>query len=81
MDIQVFENEGQLNAYAFFDPAYHEKNPLPQPYNEPVQGYFYLVTIPRKLAEHPVEYRMAEQTWGRICSICSPPITKPSKVE
>jgi hypothetical protein len=24
---------------------------------------------------------MAEQTWGRICSICSPPITKPSKVE
>lgn len=75
LDIEIFEDGGRFRAFAFFGPADSE---AVKPGDEPKEsevGRFYMVSIPRKLADQPVEFRMALQTWGRECSTFSPVIT------
>lgn len=79
LDIEVYKNEDRLRTFVFFGSG--------QPVvdndrvDEAVAGYLYMVSIPRELTKLPVEIRMAYQSWGRICSEFSPPITNPDDVE
>lgn len=79
LDIEVFKDEDLLRTFVFFglgQPAVDNDGA-----KEAVAGYLYMVSIPRELAKLPVEIRMADQSWGRICSKFSPPITNPDDAE
>jgi len=72
MDIEVFEDEDRLRAFVFFGSQTGKPVVVGE---EAVAGRAYMVSVPRKLATLPVEVRMARQSWGRVCSKFSPPIT------
>jgi hypothetical protein len=80
-EIEVFEDQGILRAFAFFGGGFRNAAQLPENVKEPVQGHFYMVAIPKKLAHHSVGFRMARQNWGRVCSKFSPQITQADLVE
>lgn len=83
MGIEVFEKKGRLRVFAFFlnESAFSDHaeqggaDQLATTPESKSEGHLYIVSVPKRLADHPVEYRMAAQSWGRICSSFSPAIT------
>lgn len=82
-DIEVFEKQGKLSVFAFFlnQSAFSdevEQGGVEQFANTrkpKSEGHIHLVSFPKRLADHTVEYRMAAQSWGRVCASFSPAIT------
>ena len=79
LDIEVFKDKDRLRTFVFF--GFGQPLVDNDGAKEAVAGFLYMVSIPRELAKLPVEIRMADQSWGRICSEFSPPITNPDDVE
>ena len=75
MGIEVFEKRGRLSVFAFFLNESNFPDQLATTPESKSEGHLYIVSVPKRLADHPVEYRMAAQSWGRICASFSPAIT------
>ena len=81
MDIEVFEDEDRLRTFVFFASQSPKPVVVGDAPEEVLAGHLYMVSVPRKLTDRPIDIRIARQSWGRVCSMFSPPIANSDAAE
>ena len=73
MDIEIYSEKNTLKGFVFHGLG-SGKDPIAisKAADQPFHGTFYLAAIPKRFKQHTLEFRMAYQSWGRVCSKFSP---------